>query len=208
MDKGKNKLALIDFDGTITSKDTLISFVAYITPWYRWPSAFLRLLPHYIGYLTRILNAEQFKVHFLNQFIRHKSKVELENEIAEFHKKKLGGLLYLQALESIQVLRTRGYHIVLVSANIAPLVKPFCDKYQLECIATELEWVNGLYSGKLATQNCKGEEKARRICESLDLSGYEFIAAWGDHPSDLPMLHLAHFQGYRIFHKQPITFER
>ena len=208
MGKGEKKLALIDYDGTITSKDTLLEFVRFTTPWCRWPVSFLQLLPPYIGYLTRLLTAEQFKIQFLNLFLGRKSKVRLEKEIAEFYKEKLEVLLHQQALESIQALHTMGYRIVLVSANIAPLVKPFSDKHQLGCIATELAWENGLFSGKLATSNCKGEEKVRRIQESLDLADYEFIAAWGDHPSDLPMLHLAHFQGYRNFHKHPLPFEQ
>ena len=79
-------------------------------------------------------------------------------------------------------------------------LKPFCQNLGLECLATRLEVVDGVLSGKFGTPNCYGEQKAVRIRASYDIVQYEEIYAYGDSKGDLAMLALATQRFYKKFY--------
>jgi HAD superfamily phosphoserine phosphatase-like hydrolase len=85
-----------------------------------------------------------------------------------------------------------------VSASADLWLKDWCTQEGIaDLLATQLEVVNGVLTGNLASANCRGPEKVRRIQELLDIRDYERIFAYGDSSGDQEMLALAHEAWYR-----------
>jgi phosphoserine phosphatase len=70
-----------------------------------------------------------------------------------------------------------------------------------ELIATKLQVKNGLITGKLQGENCKGKQKVICIRERWDLETYDQIYVYGDSPADRPMMALATRSFYKPFRK-------
>jgi phosphatidylglycerophosphatase C len=89
----------------------------------------------------------------------------------------------------------QGHVVVLVSASFAPYLEPFGDLIEADAVlCAELESVNGVYTGRLARPNCRGEEKVVRVREWLAEAGIPDGAvqyAYGDSSGDAPMLEFA-----------------
>jgi len=75
----------------------------------------------------------------------------------------------------------------------------WCQGINADLLATALEFKEGRFSGKLATANCYGQEKVRRLQERYDLKKFDHIYAYGDSPSDLVLKSIATEFYYRSF---------
>ena len=86
-----------------------------------------------------------------------------------------------------------------VSASAENWIKKWSDGIGVQLIATQLETVDELLTGKLTGLNCNGEEKATRIKSAYDMSQYDEIYCYGDTSGDKPMLALATKAFYKPF---------
>ena len=104
-------------------------------------------------------------------------------------------------MEKIAWHNEQGYKVVVVSASIERWLKPWCDKNDLDMIATKIEVKDGIVTGKLLSKNCHGIEKANRVKEAYNLSDYDYIYAYGDSRGDKELLTLADERFYKPFRK-------
>ena len=88
--------------------------------------------------------------------------------------------------------------MVVVSASIDSWLQKWCDYYQIELIATQLEFKNGKLTGRFATKNCYGIEKVNRIKAQFDLTKFEHIYAYGDSAGDKEMLAISTHPHYKV----------
>jgi HAD superfamily hydrolase (TIGR01490 family) len=99
--------------------------------------------------------------------------------------------LFPGAVEEIRALRRGGARIVLVTGATREVVAPIAEHLGADhVIATELEVVDGRFTGRLLSAPVGDEEKARRLrayaaAEGIDLSR---AAGYGDAAADIPML--------------------
>jgi phosphatidylglycerophosphatase C len=185
------ELALFDFDKTITTKDSFVLFLKYITPaakWYR----FISTIPYFLGYFTGMLSAGKSKALILKKIAGKTSKEELQVKAKAFidflHRENI---IIPAMIDKILTHKKNGADIAIVSASADLWIKPFCEKYGVTCISTELNYTGNTLSGRLNTPNCKGFEKERRVKEIFETSSYTHIAAYGDGRGDKQMLALA-----------------
>lgn len=81
-----------------------------------------------------------------------------------------------------------GHETVLVSASPALYVDAVADVLGVDSVvATELEVVDGLVTGRYAGRNCRADEKLRRLLEWLGDRDVE-LHAYGNSPDDDAML--------------------
>jgi HAD superfamily phosphoserine phosphatase-like hydrolase len=102
-------------------------------------------------------------------------------------------------MEKIHWHQKEGHRIVIVSASMKCWLDAWCKNNHIELISTKLEVIDGKLSGKFATKNCHGIEKANRIREMFDLGNYDHIYAYGDSSGDREMLALADESFYKPF---------
>jgi len=193
------KLGLFDFDGTITTEDSLMSFVRYANGDIKTAWGMLLLFPMLIAYKLKLIPNYKAKQWMLSYFFRGMEEYKFRKQAEEFSLKHIDTMLRPKAMQKIAWHKEQGHKIVVVSASMECWLKPWCDKNELELIATKLEIKNGIVTGSFKTKNCYGIEKAVRVREIYNLDDYDHIYAYGDSRGDTELLELAHTKNFRAF---------
>ena len=192
-------LALFDFDGTITTDDSLLKFIRFVVGDRRFLLGLVVLSPMLVLYKLKLIPNYKAKQYMLSWFFKGMSKeafLKVANEYSLVHIDKI---LRPKAIEKINWHKNQGHKVVVVSASIEFWLRPWCEKNGLELIATKLEIKDDIVTGKLLTKNCYGVEKVNRIKEIYNLKDFEYIYSYGDSSGDKQMLELAHEKFYKPF---------
>ncbi len=200
MKKTNKTLVLFDFDGTITFKDTFLEFIKFTHGKARFYAGFSILFPFLLLYKLGIIPNYKAKEIVLSWYYKGKNIQYLQEKGKSFAEKKLPQLVRPLALEKIKEYQALHYEIVIVSASIKEWLEAWCQAHHIPLISTELETKNNNITGKLATANCFGAEKVRRIKQNYQLSDFDTIIAFGDSKGDKEMLEIAneaHFKPFR-----------
>lgn len=193
------ELALFDFDGTLSHRDSLLDFLYYSVGGPALLRGGLALSPTLIGHaLGRVAN-QPAKERVLGHFLAGRTRAELEQWGGRYALERLPAILRPRALARLEWHRRAGHTIAVVTASVDVWLRPWVDALGLELLASALEYVEGRATGRLAGANCHGEEKVRRIREQFDLDRFNRIHAYGDTGGDRPMLALADEAHWRPF---------
>jgi phosphatidylglycerophosphatase C len=195
----KGKLALFDFDGTITNRDSLIEFTRFVMGPNRFFRGMIWLAPALALYRAGLVGSQKAKENFLTYFFKDFSVAEFDKLGHDFATGPLPMIVRPAALERIIALKQSGYRVVVVSASAHNWIEPWASAIGVEVIATRLQSVNSKLTGKLEGKNCNKEEKVNRIRELIDLNDYSYVEAYGDTSGDLAMLKLANKSYFRPF---------
>lgn len=195
----KRCLALFDFDGTITRKDSFLAFIRFAKGNWRFYGGMAVLVPILLAYKARILANDKAKVWVLRFFFSGMPSTQFFEIGERFSLEKVPLMIRKESMAKIRWHLNQQHTVVVVSASAEAWVARWCDKMGMQLIATRLEVLEGKITGRLAGANCYGEEKVRRIQEVLNLASFDKVYAYGDTPGDKPMLALAHEQFYRCF---------
>lgn len=190
-------LALFDFDGTITFRDSFGDFTKYAVGLPKFWLGVVCLIPMITAFLFGFIKAWRAKELMAIYFFRGWDAVQFERLADRYSRERLPQIVRPLALEQIASHRKAKDTIVVVSASIDLWLRAWCNAQGADLIATRLEVREGHLTGRFSTKNCSGHEKVRRIREEYDLSKYDRIFAYGDNPADRPMLDLAHEKYYR-----------
>jgi phosphatidylglycerophosphatase C len=196
------QIAFLDFDGTITTKDSLLEFIKFSKGSFRFYLGFLINSPWLLAYRTGIISNQRAKERILTWFFAGTRLDVFQDTCNRFAAKAIPGLIRPKALREIRRLRELGVEVVIVSASPANWLQPWTDEIGAALLATRLQTRShpSLHlTGKILDRNCHGEEKICRIRESFDLSAYDKIIAYGDSSGDKPMLRLATHPFYKPF---------
>lgn len=195
----QRRIAFFDFDGTITTRDTLLEFVRYSKGATRFYLGFLLTSPWMVAYKLKIISNQKAKEKFLSFFFRNYHLEKFHEHCSSFAKEAIPGLIRPKALQEITRLQEAGAEVVIVSASPENWIRPWSDQAGLQLLSTRLAVKEDRLTGKIMGHNCHGEEKVRRIREAYTLSDYDEIYAYGDTRGDLPMLGLARVSFYKPF---------
>jgi len=193
------KLILFDFDGTLIKGDSLLRFLLFaVSPGKIVIGSFQVLIKFLALVLSGSWTNERAKETLLAVFFKGQSQAELEALGTEFYKQRITtGMLRPEMLTKLREYRDSGDTVALVSASADIWLRPLCTAENILMICTKLDFENGKFSGKLASPNCNGPEKARRIQAAFDLPTFEKIIAYGNSSGDDAMLALAN-EGWMI----------
>ncbi len=192
-------LALFDFDGTLTERDSFAAFIRFAVGSRAFAEGLLRLSPVFLGYSMGVVSNNILKERVVDYFFGGWEYERFFSLAVEFGKVKLPRMLRRDAMKRIVWHLGRGDKVVVVSASLRCYLEGWCRAFGFDLIATRLEVDSGVITGRLKGNNCYGEEKAKKIRNRYNLSEYEKIYAYGNTRGDIPMLKLAHESYYRIF---------
>jgi len=192
-------LAIFDFDKTITSKDSLIDFLYHAMGPLRFFMGALYLSPLLILHKSGFIRNDKTKEKVLSYFFKGLEKEKFQNLATVYSQKDLPAIVRSSALEKIRWHQAQGHKIVIVSASLDNYLLGWCQGIKADLLATSLEFKDGRFTGKLATPNCYGPEKVRRLQERYDLKKFDHIYAYGDSPSDLVLKSIANEFHFRSF---------
>ena len=198
--KPGNNLALLDFDGTITTKDSLAGFIQYAVgnPFY-YMGLFI-LSPMLLAYTLKLIPNYVAKERLMSHFFKGWDEIRFQKFAAQYSINHIDKIIRPKALEKIKWHQEQGHKVVVVSASMECWLKKWCEKYSIDLIATRLEIQDGKLTGKFATKNCYGVEKVKRIKDTYDLGQYNYIYAYGDSRGDKEMLSIANESYYKHFY--------
>ena len=192
-------LALFDFDGTITTDDSLLKFIRFVVGDLKTVWGMTMLSPMLIAYKLKLIPNHKAKQMMFSYFFKDMSEEKFKQVASEYSLKHIDTILRPKAMKKIEWHKKQGHKIVVVSASLECWLKPWCDKHGLDLIATKPEIKDGIITGKFLTKNCCGIEKARRVHETYNLSDYDRVYAYGDSRGDKELLELAHERFYKPF---------
>ena len=189
------KLALFDIDYTITRKETLMEFFKYLVSKDIKNIKFLpRALYSGLMYGVKVYDERRVKECFL-KFIENIDEAELAKLTKSFYDERISKILYKDAVEMIKKLKKEGYMVILISASPEFYVKEFYAIKEVDLIiGTKFTFKDGKFIRKMHGNNCKGEEKVRRLNEVLKEKNikvdFKNSYMFSDSLSDKPLLDL------------------
>lgn len=189
-------LALFDFDGTITRRDSFFDFLLYTYGAARCALGLVLLGPMMARYLLKLVPNWKAKEAVFRYFLRGMTVEGLERAGDRYSRERLDAIIRNEARERIAWHRERGHRIIVVSASVDVWMREWCGRYGMDIIGTRLESERGRLTGRILGANCQGAEKARRIREALNPEDFEHIYAYGNSRGDAEMLSLAHERYY------------
>ena len=200
----KKKIYCFDFDGTLTTSDTLLEFIKYAKGKGRFLMVFLMYSPLLV--LMKLHLYPNWKAK--QQIFAHLfagMRIEKFDALCRGFAEESQHLLRPKGITLLHEALVAGTQVFIVSASIDNWVRPFFDIRNLkgvQVLGTQIEVEDGKLTGRFKSNNCYGKEKVHRIAEALksfERSEYE-IEAFGDSRGDKEMLAFAdkgHFKPFR-----------
>lgn len=187
------KLALFDFDGTITRHDSFIRFALFARGKFRFLIALMLSLPAITAWKLHLSSNSKAKQTLFSHLFKGMKITDFKDHCTMF-RHEIEKDLRPDSMQQISFHQAEGHTVAIVSASIADWILPWAHEHGIHYVlATEIEVApNGTLSGFFTTPNCHGLEKVNRIRSSFPLDTLDEIWAYGDSAGDDPMLSIAH----------------
>lgn len=196
----KQIVAAFDFDGTITTRDSLLPFLFYIAGFWTSLKHLLLLSPYFLGFLINITSRQQVKEKVLTKFFGGMPINWIRQLGILFSKSnELDKIVLPSAKQRLAWHLQQGHRCILVSASIDVYLDPWRKKAGFHDLISSRLQVNaeGVFTGHLEGLNCWGPEKKRRLEELLGSRENYVLHAYGDGRGDKELLEMADFAYYR-----------
>lgn len=190
-------LAIFDFDGTITNSESFTPFLRFAIPPTRLAFAAAILSPLILAYKWNLLAASPLRRSLIMLGFFGEKETDVLNIGKKYSRDHLGKLVRPKAIERIEWHKNRGDIVVVVSASLSLYLSDWCNKLEVDLICTELESLNGVFTGQYRGGDCTGATKAARIRKKYDLNVFHDIYAYGDTNEDFEILKLANKKFFR-----------
>lgn len=194
------KVYAFDFDGTLTTKDTLLEFIRFT----RGNTAFLfgclLFSPLLVLMKLKLYPNWKAKQRVFSWFFKGMLIDDFNHLCTEFafHNKQL---LRPKGVKTIKKAIEEGTQVVIISASIDNWVCPFFDEMDnnIIVVGTKIEVLNNRLTGKFITNNCYGAEKVRRLQALFPQRETYTLIAFGDSRGDKELLAYADQGFYKPF---------
>lgn len=181
------RVAVFDFDGTITVKDTFIEFALHaLGPW-RFALGLVKASPWLAGWKLGLRTGAEAKEKLFGYLYAGMKLAEFERRGASFAP-KISKMLHPLGSNRLKVHVDDGDTVYIISASMPAWIRPWAAERGVppsHVMGTEPEVdADGRLTGRFATPNCSGEQKVRRLeqCEPCR-ADYE-LWAYGNSEGD------------------------
>lgn len=177
-----------DFDGTLTTRDTLLAFIRYACGTRAFLLGFLRHAHQLVLMKLGLYPNWQAKQHIFSYFFKD---IDLEafNTLCRQFAADNRQLLRPEGLRTLEQARAEGADVLIVSASIDNWVQPFFP--EVTVLGTQIEVLDGRLTGRFLTKNCYGQEKVNRILALYPDRRSYHLTAYGDSRGDKELLAFA-----------------
>jgi HAD superfamily hydrolase (TIGR01490 family) len=188
----KPVIVAFDFDGTVTTKDTLWEFIKHTHRPLRIAGNLIRLSPFLILYKLRFLKNGPTKERLFSVFYKNWPLERFDRYCRSFIP-RIDDCLRADVYKKLVDGRQLGHQVVIVSASIENWIAPWAQKEGIEVVLATRIAVDeqGSLTGQFSSENCYGPEKVKRILEKFPARQAYTLIAYGDHKGDLEMLRMA-----------------
>ncbi len=192
-------LAIFDFDGTITRRDSFLHFIQFAVGKPNYYRGLFQLSPILVAFTLGFIRNDIAKQKVFSHFFNGWDATSFGALAEEYSLTEMDYIVRPNALERIAWHQRQDHKVVVVSASIKSWLDPWCRKYGIELVSTEVEICNEKLTGRFATSNCYGIEKVKRIKKRFNFEHVEYVYAYGDSAGDREVLALADEKYYKYF---------
>lgn len=196
----KKRYIFSDFDGTLTTKDSMMEIILFQRGKRGLFTALLRILPWIALMLLHLYSNQKTKEKLLFHCFGRMKEEDFDafcRRFADTNRHILRLNLYAKLLKA----KREGAEVVVVTASpekwVARLVPDF------KVLGTQLQFSEKGMERHFLTKNCYGKEKVRRILSAFpELQTQRkdcHVTAYGDSKGDSAMLSFADEKHYRDF---------
>lgn len=194
-----NKIAFLDFDGTLTNKDSISLFYKSLYKsrliyfYYNYLLCFFELVNNYLD-KTKYFKLKTKRLH------NNLNRLNIENftYFTDLFKSNiLPGIIKQSGLDCINEHKKNGTIVCIVSASFEFLLDDWCSNNDIFLISNRID-IND-YNFNFNDFDCNFENKVKKIKENYCLNDFNYIYAYGDSIGDLSMLSIANEKYYNFF---------
>lgn len=188
-DVNDTTVAFFDFDGTLTTGDTLMPFLKFVVgkPKYYWN--LLLVMPVLVCYLFKLIRNDVAKEVVLKRYLAGYHIDDLFALGERFSKEVIPTMLRPEGMERLRWHQEQGHECVLVSASLDIWLNSWGSMNGFNSvITTKLEVDKNEVTGRISGLNCHGQEKVNRINSFFKSKNTEKSYAYGDTKGDFYML--------------------
>jgi len=189
----KKNLAIFDLDNTILNGDSDYSWINFLIDiGYVDKDEYEKKNQYfYDKYYEGKLDYDEW-AEFALSTIKGKRPEEIENLLNKFLSSVIEPMINIYALRLLHNHYHKNDVMLLASATNSVIVNPIAKRLGFEnIVATEVEIVNGVYSGKFQNTPALGEGKLQKVREWMrrnDFSDFKNTTFYSDSINDLPLL--------------------
>ena len=192
------KIYAFDFDGTLTTKDTLLEFIRFAKGTLAFGLGFLRythlLVLMKLGFYPNWKAKQKVFAHFFKGM-----SIDDFDALCQEFAASSKHLLRPKGIEAINKAQSEGSEVLIVSASIDNWVQPFFANVKV--LGTQIEVVDGKLTGRFLTKNCYGQEKVNRILALYPNRQDYHLTAYGASRGDKELLAWADESFFKPFRK-------
>ena len=195
------KIYAFDFDGTLTTKDTLLEFIRFAKGSGQMFRGFLLFSPLLLLMKLHLYPNWKAKQQVFSYFFKGMN-IDDFNALCTLFAEQNKHLLRPAGIEKVrQAIEEEQATVLIISASIDNWVRPFFDEIdkKIQVLGTQIETKGGCLTGRFTTKNCYGQEKVNRLTALYPhREAYELIA-FGDSRGDKELLEFADKGFYKPF---------
>ena len=195
------KIYAFDFDGTLTTKDTLLEFIRFAKGSGQMFRGFLLFSPLLLLMKLHLYPNWKAKQQLFSYFFKG-TNIDDFNALCTRFAEQNKHLLRPAGIEKVrQAIEEEQATVLIISASIDNWVRPFFDEIdkKIQVLGTQIGTEGGRLTGQFTTKNCYGQEKVNRLTALYPhREAYELIA-FGDSRGDKELLDFADKGFYKPF---------
>ncbi len=188
----KRSIAAFDFDGTLTTKDSLLEFLLFAHGRVKTYWGLMLLAPAMVLMAMGVIDNNRCKEILLRYFfkgMRHEDFERLGSEFAKRGQK----ILNPKTCATLKKHMSEGHEVYIISASVEEWVKPIAETLGVKnVLCTRLAvGEDGRLTGRYEGKNCHGQEKVNRLLEREPERKDYYLYAYGDSGGDKQMFEFA-----------------
>ena len=182
-------VVFFDFDGTLTTGDTLMPFLKFVVGKPIYYVKLVLLSPILVAYFAKVLRNDIAKQIVLKRYLAGYRIDELFLLGKRFSEDVIPTMLREETVTRLRWHQEQGHVCVVVSASLDVYLTEWANLNGFySCISSRLKKSQtGIVTGELIGENCFGDEKVANIKKFLS-SGQNLTYAYGDTKGDFSML--------------------
>ena len=195
------KIYAFDFDGTLTTKDTLLEFIRFAKGSGQMFRGFLLFSPLLLLMKLHLYPNWKAKQQVFSYFFKGMN-IDDFNALCTHFAEQNKHLLRPVGIEKVrQAIEEEQSSVLIISASIDNWVRPFFDEIdkKIQVLGTQIETNGGRLTGQFTTKNCYGQEKVNRLTALYPHREAYDLIAFGDSRGDKELLDFADKGFYKPF---------
>lgn len=185
-------IAAFDVDKTLTTRDCVVPFLRLVGG-RRLVGRLVIAMPSLaLALVSR--DRDRVKAIAARAAVRGRSEAAVDDVARRFADRVWRDRMRPDTVGRLRWHVERGHQVVLVSASFRNYLEPLAEQLGVQAVlATELEVVDGVCTGRLRGPNCRASVKAERLRAWIDERGWGAVEihAYGDSDGDRQMLAMA-----------------